>query len=34
MEEQLKLGAVDDDRFDRSRRIKWLDMDAVSRSGC
>jgi molybdopterin/thiamine biosynthesis adenylyltransferase len=32
VEEQLKLGAVDDDRFDRSRRIKWLDMDAVSRS--
>lgn len=32
MEERLKLGAADDDRFDRSRRIKWLDMDAVSRS--
>ncbi len=29
-EELLKVGSHDDDRFDRSRRIPWLDMDKVS----
>jgi len=28
----LRLGAVDDEMFDRSRRIRWLDLDAISRS--
>lgn len=32
MPRSLKLGEVDDDRFDRSRRIPWLDLGALSRS--
>lgn len=30
MEWQIGLGAADDDRFDRSRRVGWLDVDAIS----
>ncbi len=29
MEGRLELGAIDGDRYDRSRRVGWLDMDAV-----
>ncbi|UCE90923.1 MAG: ThiF family adenylyltransferase [Methanobacteriota archaeon] len=29
MEEVIRPGAVDDDRLDRSRRVEWLDIDAV-----
>ena len=29
MEEPLRIGRTDDDRFDRARRIGWLDLDAV-----
>ncbi|MBU1159445.1 MAG: ThiF family adenylyltransferase [Candidatus Thermoplasmatota archaeon] len=32
MEEQLRIGAVDDEPFDRARRIGWLDLDAVFRT--
>jgi molybdopterin/thiamine biosynthesis adenylyltransferase len=32
MEEVIRPGSVDQDRFDRSRRIGWLDMDAVHRT--
>lgn len=32
MEEQLRVGAIDDETFDRSRRIGWLDLDAVFRT--
>lgn len=30
MGEPIRAGAVDQDMFDRSRRIEWLDLDAVS----
>lgn len=32
MEERLVPGAVDQDTFDRSRRVGWLDLEAVFRS--
>lgn len=32
MEGPLRIGSADDDRFDRARRIGWLDLDAVFRS--
>lgn len=32
MEGVIRPGQVDEDRFDRSRRIEWLDMDAISRA--
>jgi len=32
MVEPLKIGAIDNDRFDRSRRIPWLDLDAISQA--
>jgi molybdopterin/thiamine biosynthesis adenylyltransferase len=33
MEGPLRIGSADDDRYDRARRVVWLDMDAVFRSG-
>jgi molybdopterin/thiamine biosynthesis adenylyltransferase len=30
----LRPGLIDADRFERSRRVGWIDMDAVARSGC
>jgi molybdopterin/thiamine biosynthesis adenylyltransferase len=32
MEDLLRVGAIDDDRFDRSKRIGWLDLEAVGRA--
>ena len=32
MGEKLSIGAVDEDIFDRSRRVRWLDLDAVSKA--
>jgi len=32
MEEMLRPSDLDGDRFDRSRRIEWLDLDAISRT--
>jgi molybdopterin/thiamine biosynthesis adenylyltransferase len=32
MEERVVPGAADQDRFDRSRRVGWLDLDSVFRS--
>jgi len=32
MGEKLSIGAVDEDMFDRSRRVGWLDLDAVSKA--
>jgi molybdopterin/thiamine biosynthesis adenylyltransferase len=32
MEEVIRPGAADDDRLDRSRRIEWLDIDAIVRA--
>lgn len=32
MEEVIRPGATDEDRFDRSRRIEWLDVDAIFRA--
>ena len=32
MEGVIRPGQVDEERFDRSRRIEWLDMDAISRA--
>jgi molybdopterin/thiamine biosynthesis adenylyltransferase len=32
MEEMLRPGAVDEDMFDRSRRVGWLDLEAVSKA--
>lgn len=32
MEERVVLGAADQDRFDRSRRVGWLDLDSVFKS--
>lgn len=32
MEEVIRPNGLDDDRFDRSRRIDWLDVDAVFRA--
>jgi len=32
MARPIRLGEADNDRFDRSRRIQWLDLDAVARS--
>lgn len=32
MEEVIRPGTADDDRLDRSRRIQWLDIDAVVRA--
>ena len=32
MGERLQLGATDDDKFDRSKRIGWLDLEAVRNS--
>jgi len=28
----VRVGATDDDRLDRSRRIEWLDLDAIARA--
>lgn len=28
----LRVGAMDDDRYDRSRRVPWLDIEAVSKA--
>src|SRR4030042_6834977 len=28
----LKPGAIDDDRYDRSRRVSWLDIESASRA--
>jgi len=33
MSAPLRIGTMDRDRYDRSRRIPWLDMDSVFRSG-
>ena len=32
MEDPIRLRAMEDDRYDRSRRTGWLDIDAISRS--
>lgn len=32
MARAIRLGAVDGDRFDRSRRIPWLNLDAISKA--
>ncbi len=32
MEEPLRVGYADNDRYDRARRIGWLDMDAIFKS--
>ena len=32
MEEQLRVGSIDDDVFDRSKRIGWLDLESIARS--
>jgi molybdopterin/thiamine biosynthesis adenylyltransferase len=32
MEEVIRPGVIDEDRFDRSKRVDWLDMDAVFRA--
>ena len=32
MSAPLRIGSIDHDRYDRSRRISWLDMDSVFRS--
>jgi molybdopterin/thiamine biosynthesis adenylyltransferase len=32
MEEVIRPGEIDDDRFDRSRRVEWLDLDTVFRA--
>ncbi|MDH7509107.1 MAG: ThiF family adenylyltransferase [Methanomassiliicoccales archaeon] len=30
----IKAGAIDGDRFDRSRRIKWIDMEKIESARC
>lgn len=32
MEERLRVGAQDEDEFDRSKRVGWLDLEAISES--
>ena len=32
MEGRVRVGETDEDRLDRSRRIGWLDLDAISRA--
>jgi molybdopterin/thiamine biosynthesis adenylyltransferase len=34
MRGKLIPGEIDEDRFDRSRRVGWIDMDSLSRSKC
>ncbi|MBC7108076.1 MAG: ThiF family adenylyltransferase [Methanomassiliicoccales archaeon] len=30
----IRIGAIDEDRFDRSRRIRWLDMERIESARC
>lgn len=32
MQRPLRPGATDDDRFDRSKRVQWLDLESISRT--
>jgi len=34
MTQSIRPGFIDEDRYDRSRRISWLDMEAVRRAKC